>query len=319
MFVARFSAAGALTYCSYFGGSSSEMFYSGDIEVDALGRVVFASDTRAATCRSPASARQAIYGGGSYDGFLARIDTSVAGRGGAAVLHLHRRYRRTRRCTGSRVPPTAGSIVAGETASANFPVTAGAYDTTFNTGGFALDGFVAKLRPVAERRASLVYATLLGGSDRESLFDIAVDAQGRAHVVGQSRATDFPLVGAVDSAFFIFESIVSILDPSGSCAGLLDIPVAGRQRQRAPAVAVNADGETYVVGTTNATAVQSPALPNAFPLVNAMQTAYGGGGKDAVLQKLGVSVDLSAHEDRHAGRRAAGPAGDLHPHGDQSQ
>ncbi len=136
--------------------------------------------------------------------------------------------------------------------SANFPVTAGAYDTTFNPGGFALDGFVAKYDVTLSGAASQIYSTFLGGSDRESLFDIAVDTLGRAHVVGQSRATDFPLVQPVDTTaplLQFFEAIVSIFDPAGSTPRVLVVPVAGVQRSRhSTAVAVNRAGETFVVG-----------------------------------------------------------------------
>ena len=292
VFVARISTAGAMTYCSYFGGSSSEAFYSGDIVVDDAGRVVFASDTSSGNMPVTASARQGVYGGGTYDGFLARIDTSVAGTAG--LLYSTFIGGTSNEAVYGLARDTAGRVyLAGQTTSANFPVTAGAYDTTFNTGVFAEDAFVAKYDITLSGAASQMYSTFIGGNDRESLFDIAVDVQGRAHVVGQSRATDFPLVQPVDSHFFIFEAIVSILDPTGarSCSRRTcrRMPTAARSR-RWPSTRA---GETYVVGATNATAAQSAALPNGFPVMNAMQPTYGGGGSDAVLQKLGFSIDLS--------------------------
>src|SRR6516225_10103786 len=54
----------------------------------------------------------------------------------------------------SAVDGAGNCYVAGSTASANFPVTAGAYDTTFK-GPF--DGFVAKFNPAG----SLLWATYL--------------------------------------------------------------------------------------------------------------------------------------------------------------
>jgi len=295
VFVARFSATGALTYCSYFGGSSSEATVSGDIEVDQAGRIAFASDTSSANLPVTGTARQGTYGGGSSDGFLARIDTSVSGPAG--LLYSTFIGGSVGEAVYGVARGTTGRIfVAGETSSANFPTSPGAYDVTFNTGGFALDGFVASYDLSLTGASSRIYSTLLGGNDRESLFDIAVDTLGRAHVVGQSRATDFPLVQPVDSHrsanLNLFEAIVSILDPTGSALVFSTYLSPESNGSALQAVAVNSNGETYVAGVTNASTPQSTSAPNGFPLVNAVQTTYGGGGKDAVLQKLGVSVDL---------------------------
>ncbi|MBA2353094.1 MAG: DUF11 domain-containing protein, partial [Acidobacteria bacterium] len=300
VFVARFSSAGAMTYCSYFGGSSSETFYSGDIVVDDAGRVVFASDTSSSSLPVTASARQSTYGGGTYDGFIARIDTGVAGTAG--LLYSTFLGGSSNDAIYGIARDTSGKIyVAGRTTSANFPATAGAFDTTFNNGSFAEDGFVAKLDLAQTGAASLVYATFLGGNDRSALFDIAVDGQGRAHVVGESRATNFPLVGAVDSRFFIFEAVVSILDPTGSALTFSTYLSPDANGHALNGIAVNSAGETFVVGVTNAVSAQSAATPNGFPVVNAIQTAYGGGGSDGVLQKLGFSVDLSLTKSSSAG------------------
>ena len=54
----------------------------------------------------------------------------------------------------------AGSAyVTGEYRSADFPTTAGAFDTTWNGGN--VDAFVTKLNPAG---TALVYSTYLGGS-----------------------------------------------------------------------------------------------------------------------------------------------------------
>ncbi len=46
---------------------------------------------------------------------------------------------------------------------------------------------------------------------------------------------------------------------------------------------------------------QSATLPNGFPVINAIQPTYGGGGSDAVLQKLGFAIDLSLTKTASAG------------------
>ena len=199
-----------------------------------------------------ASARQGVFGGGTYED-SSRASTPRSLARWLALLDLHRRRRR-------RSSVRAGACLSGPvytggpTGSANFPVTPGAYDTTFNTGGFAQDAFVARYDVSLSGMASKIYCTLHRRNDRESLFDIAVDLQGRAHVVGQSRATDFPLV-------LPWTATLPISTSSKRLSASWTPPAVRwcsrrtcrrNQRQRVRAVAVNANGETYVAGTTNA-------------------------------------------------------------------
>ena len=52
------------------------------------------------------------------------------------------------------------------------------------------EAFVAKLSPSGD---ALVYSTYFGGSDLDFGTGIAVDAQGAAYVVGQTRSLDLPV------------------------------------------------------------------------------------------------------------------------------
>src|SRR5262249_17863918 len=65
--------------------------------------------------------------------------------------------------------------VAGNTSSSNFPVTTGAYTTTY---AGSQDAFVAKYDP----SGSMVYATYLGGSNTDSGNAVGVDPAGYAYV-----------------------------------------------------------------------------------------------------------------------------------------
>jgi len=55
-------------------------------------------------------------------------------------------------------------VVGGYTGSSGFPITPGAYDTTYNGG--IRDAFVTRLNADA---TGLVYSTYLGGSNNEGL------------------------------------------------------------------------------------------------------------------------------------------------------
>jgi hypothetical protein len=63
------------------------------------------------------------------------------------------------------------------------------------------DGFVAALALSLAGPQSLVYASYIGGSDRESTGGIALDALGNVHVVGTTWSADFPVSsGALQTA-----------------------------------------------------------------------------------------------------------------------
>src|SRR5439155_10781145 len=82
--------------------------------------------------------------------------------------------------------------------SANFPTTAGAFQTTF--AGADFDAYITQLNPVG---SGLVYSTYFGGSGDDQGFGIAVGASGNAYVTGYtSSSTNFPTTaGAFQTTF----------------------------------------------------------------------------------------------------------------------
>ncbi|MEO6593875.1 MAG: hypothetical protein ABIP94_03885 [Planctomycetota bacterium] len=87
----------------------------------------------------------------------------------------------------------------GSTTSADFPVTAGAYDTTFNsTNSWDTDAFVARLT----NTGTLDYATFLGGSSADHAFGVATSSGNIVTIVGESWSNDYPTtVGALQTTF----------------------------------------------------------------------------------------------------------------------
>ncbi|MHB1458944.1 MAG: DUF7948 domain-containing protein, partial [Armatimonadota bacterium] len=87
----------------------------------------------------------------------------------------------------------AGSVttISEPTPETGFPITPGAFDTTFDG---VRDAFVMKLNPSG---SNLLYSTLLGGSNAgasqwENITSIAVDTEGYAYVTGYTMSSDFP-------------------------------------------------------------------------------------------------------------------------------
>lgn len=138
-------------------------------------------------------------------------------------------------------------VVAGQTASANFPTTLGSYSQTFNGGNptNGTDAFVAKLTPDGK---SLLFGTYLGGSGNDEARGVAVDATGNIIVIGSTASANFPTsANAYQSkAANIF---ISKLSGDGSTL-LFSTYLGGSSGDVANALTVDSNGNAVVAGTT---------------------------------------------------------------------
>src|ERR1039457_2480011 len=134
--------------------------------------------------------------------------------GGSAVHVIH-----------AMTTDNAGNVyLTGATTSADFPVTAGAFQskqagspgTIFGLLGppSQADAFVVKLNPSGQ----VVYATCLGGVFWDEGQAIAVDAQGSAYVLGVTDSNNFPTTAGALQATNAdqFVGFLTKLSPDGS-------------------------------------------------------------------------------------------------------
>lgn len=147
-----------------------------------------------------------------------------------------------------------------------FPITTGAYQTTFGgaqapascTSAFAFecgDAFVAELNPTG---TSLVYATYLGGSSEDEGRGIAVDASGNAYICGTTSSSNFPTMNGLPAGFTgTTDAFVAELNPTGFT--LLYSTLLGGSGGAANtgltagcSLALDSSNSVYVTGSTNA-------------------------------------------------------------------
>ncbi len=116
--------------------------------------------------------------------------------------------------------------VVGHTVTPDFPIVGNAFDRYLGPEPMdgqvgtvtARDAFVAKF----DRNGDMVYSTYLGGTSDESGWDVAVDRNGNAYVVGQTHSIDFPTTpGALSTEPFnngspaVGEGFLTKFDPNG--------------------------------------------------------------------------------------------------------
>jgi hypothetical protein len=145
------------------------------------------------------------------------------------------------------VDTSGNAYVTGTTASTDYPVTIGAFQTKFSTA------FVTKLNATG---TALLYSTFLGGSGSTSGGDtawaIAVDTAGDAYIAGATYSTNFPVTasayqktnkaGAGSSTSFI-----SKLNPAGT-ALLYSTYLGGTATDNAYSLAIDSAGDAYIGG-----------------------------------------------------------------------
>ncbi len=275
-FVAKLNAAGSdLVYSSYLGGSNTDRALAAT--TDASGGIYVTgatSSTDFPTKNAFQSACVLINGVCDSDVFVTKIDPSQAGAASLVYsTYLGGTFDENGR--GIAVDASGNAYVIGDTHSTNFPVTPGAFQTTFVSCCF--DVFVAKLNPAGD---GLVYSTFLGAGFG---FAIAVDPFGNAYVTGNTSDPLFPTTpGAFQTTLpgggGTTHAFVTKLNASGS--GLIySTFLGGSQVENINTgdIALDTLGNAYVSGLTSSTD---------FPTVNAIQPAFGGAPFDAFVTKL---------------------------------
>lgn len=180
-------------------------------------------------------------------------------------------------CRGSALAvDEQGSVYfAGETVSADFPVTGGSYDTAFNGG---IDIFVARLDP----NGSLNYATFLGGSGDDDDACVALGPGNDVYVAAETDSINFPTTpGAFDRTFdAVVDVTVSKLRLAGQGANdlLYSTYIGGACNDRDPSLVVDDQGAAYVVAETG--------LPPTFPITPGAFDPTHNGEVDLAIFKL---------------------------------
>jgi hypothetical protein len=274
VFVTKLNPTGsAIVYSTYLGGSTGRDGFNLDagygIAVDPSGNVYVTGYTDAVDFPTTAGAFQRTFASefGS-DGFVAKLDPT----GSALVYSTYLGGFSDDTGYGIALDGSGNAYVAGDTASSDFPTTAGAFQAA-KKGGY--DGFVTKLNSSG---SALVYSTFLGsgtsGFDYDGVAAVAVDASGNAYVVGTAYQSDFPLVQPFQGFGGVYDGFATKLNPQGQ--PVYSTFLGGSERDQARAAAIDAAGNLYVTGYTES---------SNFPVKDAIQP-FRHGDRDVFLTKL---------------------------------
>jgi uncharacterized repeat protein (TIGR01451 family) len=255
-----------LLYATFLGGSSYD--WGEGIAVDSSGAAYVTGNTQSFDFPITPGAYDLTYGGG-LDAFVVKLNPSGGGLAYATFLGgWAYDYG-----ADIAVDSNGAAYITGITNSDDFPITLGAYDTTYN-GGYS-DAFVVKLDP----SGGLIYGTFLGGNSVDSSYSIVVDSNGAAYVAGYTDSFNFPTtLGAYDRTYHgNGDAFIVKLNPSGGGLAYATFLGSGNW-DYGHDIAVDSSGAAYITGSTSSP--DFPTTPGAY------DSTYNSGYSDAFIVKL---------------------------------
>ena len=214
-FVTKISPNGAsIVYSTYLGGRRND--YPNALVVDSAGQVfvtgtTYSSDDQTTpanesfpntpgafdrSCGTDGRCNADPVFGEWSDAFVAKLNAA----GSALVYSTLLGGSRADRSSSIQVNAAGTAYVAGTTNSSNFPIVAGAFDTTCGTNGTcnALsdgsspknDVFVVKFNAAG---SAPTYSSFVGGSSNDIAVNLALDPTGDPYVLGRTFSSDYPV------------------------------------------------------------------------------------------------------------------------------
>ena len=263
-FVSKVNSSGSgLIYSTYLGGNIADA--GAGIALDSSSDAYVTGVTKSSNFPTTAGAFQTTLGGPQFNNMVANAFVSELNSSGAALVYsTYLGGSSDDEGDGIALDSSGDAYVTGSTDSANFPTTAGVFQSAISGNQNA---FVSKLNSSG---AALVYSTYLGGSSDDGGIGIALDSSGDAYVTGYTDSSNFPATpGAFQTTLRGRQNaFVTKLNSSGS-ALIYSTYLGGNIADAGAGIALDSSGNAYVTGYTDSS--NFPTTPGAF------QTTFGGG------------------------------------------
>jgi PKD repeat protein len=190
-FVTKLSADGSsVLYSTFLGGSGTDSIGPNSLTVDAAGNLIIVSGTTSFNFPT-VNPIQAAHGGGSYDGFVTKLNPT----GTAAIFSTYLGGTANDGLAESMIDPDGNLLITGYSRSPNFPVTP---DALFGANQGSNDGVIVKLTPDGQ---NILFSTYLGGPLSDYPGAIGMDAAGNVYVAGGTQG-QFPVTpGAFQTVY----------------------------------------------------------------------------------------------------------------------
>ncbi|MCS7028875.1 MAG: SBBP repeat-containing protein [Bacteroidia bacterium] len=269
VFVTKLNSTGtALVFSTYIGGSNND--YARDIFVDNGGNVYVVGGTSSADYDITGSTFQT-----TLDGYTDAFVTKLNPTGTALLYSTYLGGGDYEDATGIAVDNAGNVYITGHTASTNYDISPGAFQTT---NGGEIDVFVTKLNNLGN---SLLYSTYIGGDSAEVFPDIAIDASGNAYITGWTGSPNFDVTsGAFQTSIGgEFDGFVTKINPTGT-ALVFSTFIGGSSEDIPQRILVDNSGNVYIAGYT---------LSSNYDVTSGVFQNTSGGSYDVFVTKFNPS------------------------------
>ncbi len=292
-FITKVNSSGsALIYSTFLGGDGDDT--ANAIAVDPLGNAYVAGTvdvTGAGFPFTPGAFRTAWENG---EAFVAKINAA----GSALVFSTFLGGSSSDSAAAIAVDSEGAAYVGGNTSSTDFPVTAAAFQATFEGGSV---GFAAKVGALGN---TLLYSTFIAPYSccaAATVTGVGVNALGQLHAVGFTASTSFPVTLDALQRYNsgLTDGFLIRLNAAGEIA-LYATYLGGAGDDYPQAVALDPWGNVYVAGQT---------FSSNFPTtLGAVQRTPTGAG-DAFAAFINMSVTSCYYQLSEGGRSFAASGG----------
>ena len=280
IFITKLNSNLSSLICSTFlGGSYSD---GGSAQLmDDSGNIFVRGTTTSSNYPTTIGAFDTTYNGGS-DAILSKLDSNLTTLLASTFIGGSSNEYAYNMSLGS----SGNLYLAGETYSSGFyafPITAGAYDTSFNGSS---DAFLVKFD---NSLGSLLASTFIGGSSGEKGVSIDIDSTGNVYCLGDTGSSNFPTTpGAYDTTFngyvdlFVskFDSNLANLEASTFIGGSLD--------EWSHRIFIDSTGHVFIAAVSDS---------SNYPTTAGAYDRSFNGSYDVVISKLDADLSSSTDSD----------------------
>ncbi|MFN8713874.1 MAG: SBBP repeat-containing protein [Bacteroidota bacterium] len=265
-FLVKFLSNGTRAWGTYMGGAGTDISHW--VCTDLVGDVYICGEGPASAAITTAGAHQTVYGGGTFDVFLAKFDGT-----GARLWSTY--YGGAGPDNGNICEADAfGNVyLAGYTGSLTAIATAGSFQPA--SGGGSNDAFLVKFNSSGVRQ----WGTYYGGPSVDFALGCKIDALGNFYLMGfTASTTGIATAGSYQTTYGGGSRDAFVAQFSLAGALQWGTYLGGTGEDRAYSGSTDLTGNIYLTGWSSS--------PNTIATPNASQTTFGGGTADAFLAKF---------------------------------